>query len=145
MGRRPRDIPSSWVRMTEVLEERIAAIRADLARIEASLQALTETWDRTAVRQGERIGLLEQGMTERRADFRWAMRLGVAIFSLVQAAALLILSNWLSQAQENQLADIRSEAVGEVRDLRAALRRMGLDLEGGAFRPPKDDGNRVGG
>jgi hypothetical protein len=61
-----------------VIVERIAAIKEDLGKLEGMLESLKVSFDKSATKQGERIGLLEQQNVEIRRDFHWSIRLAAA-------------------------------------------------------------------
>lgn len=84
-------------RTTEVgvITERIAGIKEDIGKLEGMIGTLQVSFDKSATKQGERIGALETANAELRRDFHWSTRLAAALWALVQGAVLLGLRAWL--------------------------------------------------
>jgi hypothetical protein len=72
-----------------VIVERLAGLKEDLGRLEGSLERLNQSFDKSATKQGERIGLLEQHNVEIRRDFHWAIRLAAVVWALLQGIILI--------------------------------------------------------
>jgi hypothetical protein len=78
-----------------IIVERLAGLKEDLGRLEGSLGQLNENFDRSATKQGERIGELEKQHVEMRRDFHWSIRLAAALWALLQGAILVAMKAYL--------------------------------------------------
>ena len=78
-----------------VIVERLAGLKEDIGRLEGLLEQLGGSFDRSATKQGERIGMLERGLVELRRDFHWSIRLAAVVWALLQGAILVGLKAWL--------------------------------------------------
>lgn len=75
--------------------ERMAGLKEDIGRLEGPIEKLNESFDKSATKQGERIGELETLHAEIRRDFHWSLRLAAAVWALLQGIALVVLRVWL--------------------------------------------------
>lgn len=136
--------------MHDILQERIQSIRQEIIRLEAEIRNLSTNFDKSTIRQGERLGSLERGLVEREVDFRWAMRFGVGLIAFIQGIAIAIIGFWLNRAEADrsklltsELASIRRE-VNEVKGIRSALDAMGIDINAIPTRRSRSNEDRSG-
>lgn len=69
----------------DVLFEQISQVRRDVARVEATLDRLFQSFDGTKESQGKRIGLVEDDVLLLRRDMNWSFRTAIVVWAVLQA------------------------------------------------------------